>query len=336
MRFIYPLLAALLACGTDDVEISGTLQGPSVLVTNGGDNSISVIDPETMQERHRLFITAPHNTFLHHIGVSPDGQRFALAFPTYDFSGGHDGLHGLESKGYVVVYNRFTERNEMTVQVPFANHNAVFSPDGTEIWTGLVSHSGRLLVLDSQNGNLIKEIVVGPDPHEVIFAGGYVLVTCLESSFLTVIDPVTKSLVRDIKVDPFPSNVWPGKEPHQVIVENSNQKSLNFVDLQRLQVTDHVDLPFAPGFSAFSPERDLWICAKGQDFLYVYEKNNGTWEMKARIATQRDPHYVMFLKEQVWLVNQKQNTVEIFDRKTHTKIAEIATGLKPNAIVYIP
>lgn len=337
MRFIYPaLLLLLFACKRNEAEISGILKEPSVLVVNGGDNSLSVIDPDTFEERHRLFISSPLNTYIHHIGVSPDRRRFAFALPEYDFSGGHDGLHGLAAGGHVVIFNRDTERNERTITVPFANHNAVFSPDGSEIWTGLVSHSGRVLVYNAANGSLIREITVGADPHEVIFSGRYVLVTCLESSFLTVIDPVSKSIVREVKVDPFPTNVWPGKDPDQVIVENATQKSLNFVDLNRLQVTDHLDLPFAPGFAAFDPDGNLWICGKGQNFLYVYRKNGESWEMAHRIATQNDPHHFIFLEDNLWLVNQKQNTVEIFNTASKEKIRGISTGLKPNAIIYVP
>lgn len=337
MRFIYPVLFLLLiSCDRNDAGVSGTLNGPAVLIVNGGDNSLSVIDPETFEERPRLFIASPYNTFIHHIGLSPDHRRFAFALPEYDFSGGHDGLHTVQAGGHVVIFNRDTEQNERTITVPFANHNAVFSPDGNEIWTGLVSHSGRILVYNSHNGSLLKEITVGADPHEVIFSGRYVLVTCLESSFLTVIDPATKTVVRDIKVDPFPTNVWPGQAPDEAIVENANQKSLNFIDLNLLQVTDHLDLPFAPGFAAFAPGGELWICAKGQNFLYIYHKKGDSWEMKSRIATGNDPHHFIFLKNRVWLVNQKQNTLEIFDQASKEKIKDIATGLKPNAITYIP
>lgn len=337
MRFIYPALFLLLvSCKRNEVAISDILKESSILVINGGENSLSVIDPVTLRERDRLFISSPANTYIHHIGVSPDRRRFAFALPEYDFSGGHDGLHGRQAGGHVAILNRDTGKNEQTITVPFANHNAVFSPDGSEIWTGLVSHSGRVMVYNAANGNLIREITVGPDPHELIFQGPYALVTCLESSFLTVIDPATKTVVREVKVDPYPTNVWPGKDNSQVIVENATQKSLNFVNLEQLQVTGHLDLPFAPGFSAFAPDGDLWICAKGQNYLYVYRQTGETWEMKHRIATEEDPHHFIFLEDKVWLVNQKQNTVEIFNILSKEKIKGIPTGLKPNAIIYIP
>lgn len=339
MHYLYPVMILLLvSCHRNEPKVSDALKQPGVWVINGGENSISIFDPDTYQERERVFIASPYNTFMHHIGVSPEADRFAFALPEYDFSAGHDGLHNMTAGGHVVLFNRKTGSNERTFTVPFANHNAVFSKDGNEVWTGLVSHSGRVMVYDSHTGSLIKEIIVGPDPHEVMFSedGRYVLVTCMESSFLTVIDPVTKTVVRDIKVDPFPTNVWRGQDAAHVIVENANQRSLNFADLNQLKVTDHIDLDFAPGFAAFAPDGALWVCAKGQNFLYVYRKNGETWQKEHQIATENDPHYFIFLENNVWLINQKQNTVEIFDRESKEKIKGLATGQKPNAIIYIP
>lgn len=339
MRLTYSLslLVILFSCKENDPQ-TFYLNGPSVIVVNGGDNSLSVIDPETQEYRGRIFISSPNNTFAHHIGINSDASKFAIALPEYDFSAGHNGLHGQQVKGYVAILNRLTEKVERSIEVPYANHNAVFSPDGTEVWTGLVSHTGKLLVYQTSNGSLVKDINVGSDPHEVLFSedGKYVLVTGMETSFLSIIDPVKKELIRDVKVDPFPTNVWYGKDANQVIIENSNQNSLNFVDLSLKQGTDYIDLPFTPGFSKFAPNGELWICAKGQNFVYIYEKKDGHWNQKGSIATENDPHALMFLNGNTWLVNQKQNTVEIFNTTTKEKKKSINVGPKPNAIVYIP
>lgn len=339
MRYIFIAILSLLIFSCKDKETFKTkyLDKPSVLVINGGENSISIIDPENFTERHRLFIPSPNNTFIHHIGLNSNQSKFALAFPEYDFADGHDGLHDLKVKGYVTLFDRLSESVERTFQVPFANHNAVFSPDNSEVWTGLVSHTGRVLVYNASNGSLVKEIIVGADPHEVIFSedGKYVVTSCMESSFMTVIDPKTKTVLREIKVDLFPTNVWHGKEPSQIIVENANQKSINFVDLNILQVSDHIDLDFAPGFSKFAPNGELWICAKGQNFLSIYNKENNVWIEKTRIPTENDPHQLMFHNGNTWLVNQKQNTVQVFNTASKEKVTGFNVGQKPNAIVFI-
>lgn len=337
MRFFYFLgVFALLSCGDKTPEPIDLRH--SIVVANGGENSLSILDPTALSERQRLYLKAPQATYLHHLDLRKDGQKLALAFPEYDFSGGHDGLHNLEVSGYVSLFDLATQNIERTIKVPFANHNAIYSPDGKEVWTGLVSHSGRILVHSADTGELLSTITVGADPHEIVFAGEgkYVVVTCMESSFLTVIDAATKKVLREIKVDPFPSNVWKGKDEYAVIVENSNQKTLNFVDLKALSVVDHLDLDFAPGFSGFDADGKLWICAKGQDLLYRYTLLMGKWTQDLVLPTENDPHAFYFLNDQVWLVHQKQNTVAVLDRASGTKLKTIAVGLKPNAILYLP
>jgi DNA-binding beta-propeller fold protein YncE len=337
MRFTYVLaFFALFSCSekaADPLHLS-----KSIVVANGGDNSLSVLDPASYTEKHRIYLKAPQATYLHHLDLSPDKKSLALAFPEYDFSGGHDGLHGLDVKGYVSLFNIELQDITRTVQVPYANHNAVFSQDGKEVWTSLVSHSGRVLVHRTDNGALLASITVGADPHEILLMaeGRYVVVSCMESSFLTVIDTESKKVVRDIKVDPFPSNVWKGQDSYTVIVENSNQKTLNFVDLNSLSVKDHIDLDFAPGFTGYDPEGRLWICAKGQDFLYRFEKINGEWKSTLKIPTEKDPHQFLFHDDKLWLIHQKQNTVAIIDRQSGEKTQSINVGLKPNALLYIP
>lgn len=337
--YLYTFFLALVACKEkDQPNTSQLLSNPAFLVVNGGENSLSVIDPETFIEKGRFFIQSPNNTFAHHLCLSPNASKIAIALPTYDFSAGHDGLHNQTSSGYVAIVDRNTEKVERTLAVDIANHNAIFSADGKELWTGLVSHNGKIVVFNAETGSKIKEINVNPDPHEIILSenGKYVLVTGLESSFLTVIDAEKKVIIREIKVDPAPSNVWHGKDANQVIVENSNQKSINFVDLQSLTVTDYIDFNFTPGFAKFAPNGNLWICAKGENSLYIYSKESGSWQMKHKIETQRDPHHLTFYKGNAWLVNQKENTIEVFNIESKAKISETKVGSKPNAIVYLP
>ncbi len=337
MRKLLALLLITLISCKESEEISQVMT-PALVTANGGDNSLSFIDPNTMEEKQRIYLKAPRATYLHHLGLSPQADKIALAFPEYDFSEGHDGLHNLQVQGHVSVWNKASNKLENTYTVPYANHNAVFSPDGKEIWTGLVSHSGRILVHSALDGSQLATITVGADPHEILFAneGRYVVVTCLESSFLTVIDAQTKKVIRDIKVDPFPTNVWPGRDTYHVIVENSTQKTINIIDLRSFQVIDHLDLDFAPGYSAFDEEGNLWICTKGQNYLRKFSKADGSWKEIQKIETHHDPHQFLIFASKLWLVNQKQNTVQIIDLKTGDITGSISVGLKPNAIIYMP
>lgn len=341
---MYKLLFSLffaftcISCKNKENPDLPTLENQSIWVVNGGDNSISILDPTNHLETKRVFLQAPPNTYLHHISANSDFSKFGLAFPEYDFSMGHDGLHTINAKGFASIFDRNNQKITSTIKVPFANHNAIFSPDDQEIWTSLVSHNGRVNVYNAQNGTLIKEIIVGPDPHEIMFSedGKYVITSCMESSFVTIIDAKTKQVFKEIKVDIFPTNVWPGLNSDQIIVENSNAKSINFISLEKMEVVDFIDFTFKPGFSKFDSNGNLWICSKGTDYLYIFSKESGVWKEKHVISTAKDPHALLFHNNQCWLVNQKQNSVEIFDINTFQKNNEISVGLKPNGIIFVP
>jgi YVTN family beta-propeller protein len=336
MRYIL-FLFLLTSCSKKNSDISDlSFEKNSAFVINGGDNSISVIDTKSFEEKGRYYFKNGGNSFGHHIYLSKDYSKLSVAFPEYDFSNGHSGLHGASVKGNVGILD-LIKKSEKVFPVSFANHNAVFSNDGKEIWTGLVSHAGKVKVFDANTFALIKEIAVGPDPSEIIFAknGELALVACGETSFLTVIDAKKKEIIREMKVDPFPTNVWPGWNQSIVFVENSNAKSLNIVDLDNFKVIDFIDFDFVPGFAVFNAKaNELWVCAPKSNKVYVYQKNQTEWIQKIEIPTDVDPHQIGFLKDgkTALIVNQKGNSVQVVDVSSKKIIKKLNVGLKPNGI----
>lgn len=335
MKYIF-LLLFLVSCSKKDLVAPLLFEKGSAFVINGGENSISVINTESFEEKGRYYFKNAGNAFGHHIYFSKDFSKLSVAFPEYDFSNGHGGLHGASVKGNIGILN-LSDKAEKFIPLTFANHNAIFSPDQKEIWTSLVSHSGKVQVFDAENFNSLKEIAVGPDPTEVIFAknGDLVVVASGETSFLTVIDAKSKEIIKEIKVDPFPTNVWSGWNQATVLVENSNAKSLNIVNLDDFKVIDFIDFDFIPGFAIYnSYSNEMWICAPKANKVYVYQKNQTEWLKKSEILTDNEPHQIGFLKDgkTAFIVNQKGNSVQVVDVSSKVIKKKINVGLKPNGI----
>lgn len=331
------LFLFIFSCKKNDVEQPVFFTKGSALILNGAENSISVIDTKDFNEKSRFFIENQGNTFAHHIYFSADKSKLSVALPEYDFSNGHNALHGANVLGNIAVIDVKSNKTEGIFPVSFANHNAIFSLDGKEIWTSLVSHSGKIAIYNAENYKLIKEISVGPDPTEVIFAknGQLALVACGETSFLTVIDTQTKEVIKEIKIDPFPTNVWPGWAQNIVFVENGNQKTINIIDLDSFKVIDYLDLDFVPGFTLYnSMTNELWICAPRINKVKVFEKTGDAWKQKTEIETDNEPHQIGFINSlsQAIVINQKGNTAQLIDVKTKKVINKINVGLKPNGI----
>lgn len=321
-------------CQRKVVSPSGiSIDYPVAYIINGGENSVSLLNLNTLEITHTHFIPEFQDRFAHHIYVSADKKKLAIAMPAYDFSGGHSGLHDINALGGIAVLDAMTLELIHKIPVNFANHNAVFAQNDQEIWTTTHSHSGDLVVYSAQNGVEIHRQPLGPDPSEIIVTSNqYALAAIGESSFVGAVSTQTKAEAKFIKVDLFPTNVWPGNDT-LAIVENKNKRSINFIDLRTLKGIEAIDTPFTPGFSCFV-KNELWIVEPNTKHVHIYEKTNGQWQKSNQIEAGADAHSMAYIasKNLVIAVNQKEASISLFDANTRQKLKTLPVGLKPNGI----
>jgi YVTN family beta-propeller protein len=339
MRFFTLLIFILfISCQKSDISKNLDAQKGDIFIVNGGDNSITLINSETLEKKNQFFLESKENTFAHHITFNHDKSEFSIAFPEFDFALAHYNLHFVTALGNVGVFDSKTGKRKLFFGVPFANYNTVFSKKSDEIWTGLMSHSGKVNIYADLTGNLIKEIPVGPDPSELLIVnnGANAVIACGETSFLTVIDTEKKEIIKEIKIDPYPTNVWPGWAEDVVFVENAVRNSLNVVNISTLTVTDYIDFPFKPGMMVYNPlNQEIWICAgPSLNKVFIYKKESGKWEKINEIETENDPHQLAFFDNdsKAVIINQKSNSALIFDVNTRKQLKKIITGSRPNGI----
>jgi YVTN family beta-propeller protein len=251
---------------------------------------------------------------------------------------GHAALHNATNKkGGIAVIDTKTGSTLLKIVLPNINFNAVFSVDGSEIWSASATHSGEMFIYDATNGVLKTKVMLGSDPSEVVFSkdGKYVFVALGESSFVYVINSQTKAIVKTIKVDAFPTNVWTGID-NKIYVENKVAQTINIIDTKTLTVIDYLDVVFTPGQIAYNETlNELWICQAGENKVAYFERKNNLWSLKGTIITGDDAHAITFSKDmkRAFVVNQKGNTVSVIDANTHLKTKDISVGSLPNGIV---
>jgi YVTN family beta-propeller protein len=310
---------------------------PKAYIVNGGSNTISIIDLNELSVKNIIQLTEI-GRFPHHINISSDGKKLAVATPEHDFTLGHAALHNAtDKKGGIAVIDTKTGSTLMKIALPNANFNAVFNVDGSEIWSASATHSGEMFIFDATNGVLKTKVALGADPSEVVFSkdGKYVFVALGESSFVYVINSQTKAIVKTIKVDAFPTNVWVGIDD-KIYVENKVAQTINIIDTKTLTVVDYIDMAFMPGQIAYNQTlNELWICQAGENKVAYFERKNNLWSLKGTIITGNDAHAITFSKDmkKAFVVNQKENTVSVIDANTHLKTKDISVGSLPNGIV---
>ncbi len=340
-KLLYTLFVSLfflLSCEKEENSSSKIIDFPAAYVVNA-DNSISVIRLSSLEVDTTFMIPSAGNSFAHHIYKSPDNKQLVVALPSVDLSNGHDQLHSLQASGGIAILDAATGRLVARTTTAAVNHNAVFSPDGSEIWTALMSHDlPKVLVYNAADLRLVAEIQVGTDASEVIFSsdGKTAYVAAQESSFVYAMDVQTKQVVKQIKVDFFPTNVWPGID--RVFVENKNRPSINIINTQTNVTFDAIDLDFKPGFTVFhSPSATLWICDAAKARINLFQSSQDAWQKIGHYNAGEDTHAIAFSEKLnlAFVVNQRANTVSVIDINSGKVMKNISVGIKPNGIVLI-
>jgi DNA-binding beta-propeller fold protein YncE len=332
------ILLSILACKSPDPE--PIILKDLAFVVSGGSKTVEVIDLQKEEVIKTYSITNKKDRFPHHIYLSADQTKLAIANPAYDFSEGLAGLHGKQIEGGLVVLDAATGKKIHDIDVPYANHNAVFSPDDSEIWTAGFSHSGRAYVINSSNAAILSEVQFDSDPSELFFTedGQYAVVRSGESTFLQFMDINSREVVKAVKVDLSTGNAWPGYDD-LILVSNTSHKSVNFVDSKTFKVVDFIDFDFFPGFLIYNKlTSELWICDSPNNQIHVFKKTNGVWSETSKMDfPNADPHMIKFYYNfsKALVVNQKGNSAVFIDVVSKTQKKTIPMGEKPNGIALI-
>ena len=347
---LLPLLS-LSACHMHDMSTKQpelSINYPAAYVVNAEGNSLSVIDLATQQVKETISLgetSGGHSTMAmadmvmwpHHIYLSPDGTRLGVGVPGMDLSAGHTGGKG-GMKGRVLVIDPKTGVTRVNQSTPVMNHNAVFSPDGTEIWTSQMDEVGKVLVYNAATMALKNTIAVGMEPAEVTMSanGKYAFVANGLSNTVTVIDVADKTVVKTIPVGEDPVGAWPGAD-NNMYVDNEKGQSISVIDVASLSVVETVKLGFTPGYAAHHPTRnELWVSQAGAgNKVVIFERLNSVWVRMGEVQTGLDAHAITFTKDgtTAYITNQGAATVSVVDVAKRTKIKDIAVGKKPNGIV---
>lgn len=337
---IFILFSLFISCKSKDLEPTVQKLADVAFVVSGGAGTVEVIDLIGQEVISTYKVTDDAGRFPHHVYISADKERLAIANPAYDFSQGHLGLHGKEIAGGLVVLNAHSGEILQDIAVPFANHNAIFSPDDSEIWTAGFSHSGKAYVYDANNGTLKSEVQLDADPSELLFTedGKNAVIRSGESTFVQFIDVLEKAVTKIVKVDLSTGNVWPGYD-NLILVSNAARNSVNFVNSLTYTVTDFIDFDFSPGFLIYNEfTNELWVCNSTENSLEVFKKEEGVWIQTGEMEfPEADPHMLKFYDggKKALLVNQKENTAVFIDAVNKESLKTIAVGQKPNGIAIL-
>ena len=315
---------------------------PAAYIVNGEDASISVIklSDNTVSETIQMMnhggthsILWPHHIYHH---SNPATHQLAIGVPGMDLSLGHTGGmagHG----GKFIVLNAVKGTITKSVDLPLMNHNAIYSPNGTEIWTTQMDKAGKVLVYDASTYALKNTITVGKEPAEVTFSndGTKAYVSNGEDNTVSIINPNTKAVITTLAVGVNPVGAWPSAIG-KMFVDNEDSKTVSVIDVTTNIVTATINLGFKPGYAAYNEaNNELWV-SNATDGKVVYfvdmGASNGGWMKNGEFVTGNDSHAIAFYGQFAYITNQGSNTVTVINAATHAKVKDLIVGKKPNGI----
>jgi YVTN family beta-propeller protein len=259
-----------------------------------------------------------------------------VAVPNMDLSAGHNGAMGME-KGAVFLLESSTGRTIAARELEMMNHNAIFSPDGTEVWTSQMMMPGSVLVLDANTLEKRSEIAVGDMPAEVTFSkdGKMAFVANGMSDSVSIIDVATKAIMKTVAVGKDPVGPWPGVDG--IMYTDCEQgMSISAIDPATMAVVRTYALGFMPGMVATPPNGagELWVTDADAGKLVF---NTVASDMKkGELAVGGGAHGIAFSSDAktAYVTNQLAGSVTVIDVATKTVTATIPVGKKPNGVAF--
>lgn len=370
------LIGALIgACSkSETAEGIANINYDAAFVVNGESNSISVINLETNKVEETIDLSGlknsmggsmsmdMNNMWPHHIYISPDGSKLAIAAPGMDFSGGHDMMgdtassgsstdshsqhHGgstggsvteMQMQGRIIVLEASTGKLLKELILDGMTHNAIFSPDGKELWTALMMPEGKVKIFDANTFVLQKSITVGQMPAEITFSedGKKAFVANGMSNTVSVIDAITKQVIDTIKTGDEPVGAWPGMGG-MMYVDNEEGESISIINSMTNMMEDTIHLGFMPGMAVKNTSMNqMWVSDPVNSKIHYWNKTESGLVHQGEVTVGEGAHAIAFSRDgkKCYVTNQLEGTVSVVDVELKSELLKIPVGVKPNGIV---
>jgi len=320
----------------DSTVTEKNINYPAAYIVNGGSNTISVIDLATETVKETIELNGA--TFPHHIYLSPDKATMAVAITSTDLSGGHGGHTGGTGGYKVLIIDAVKGTIHHEIALTKLPHNAVYSPDGKELWVSQADMQSSVNVYNTTDYSLIKSIAVGGGLSETTFStdGSKVFAANTMDSSVSVINPATKMVDKTIAVGGDPVGAWPGMNGY-MYVDNEHDQTISEIKVSNLTVTATINLGFKPGYVAFYHHTDeLWVSDATNGKVVYYKMQGGSWTKIGEITTGADAHAIAFNTDgsKAYVTNQSAGTVSVINPTTHQVTKTITVGTKPNGVIF--
>ena len=301
-----------------------------IVQTNSGDDSISLIDPQT-----NTVVDTVHGVPINHgAAAAPDGSR--LYFSS-------------EAERVLTVIDAQTRQVIRKVDLTGRPNNSTIGRDGRFVYVGIVSDPGAVDVIDTTTLARVKSIPTQGGIHNVYMTpdNRYVVAGSIAGKKMTVIDagtgaPVWTLFNEGIRPIAFETN--PDGSTMRFFVQLSEVHGFAVVDFAQRKEVQRIMLPDIPeaqrdrgpfngspshGIGVTPDGKTLWVASRPNGRVYVYALPD--LRPMGAIPVGARPDWITFTPDskRVYIATEPSASVTVIDVSTMKEVARIKVGPSP-------
>ena len=301
-----------------------------IVQTNSGDDSISLIDPQT-----NTVVDTVHGVPINHgAAAAPDGSR--LYFSS-------------EAERVLTVVDAKTRQVTKKIDLSGRPNNIAISRDGRFVYVGIVSDPGAVDVIDTTTLARVKSIPTQGGIHNVYMTpdNRYVVAGSIAGKKMTVIDagtgaPVWTLFNEGIRPIAFETN--PDGSTRRLFVQLSEVHGFAVVDFAQRKEVQRIMLPDIPeaqrdrgpfngspshGIGVTPDGKTLWVASRPNGRVYVYALPD--LRPMGAIPVGARPDWITFTPDskRVYIATEPSASVTVIDVSTMKEVARIKVGPSP-------
>jgi len=348
----------------------------ALYVVNRAGNSLSVINLTTDKVQKTIILgsvsnmmdggmmngnTPNNNEWPFHISLSPDKSKLVVTKPGMDFNGGYEMMMNLSDSAGNIHYQHHngnsttvtTDIMKMQGKISILDaisgdvikdlalegmpYDAIFSPDGKEIWTTIMMPEGKVQVFEADSYNLLTTVLVGNMPAGITFSddGKKVFVANGISGSVTVIDAVSKLILDTIITGQGIIGAFPGMHG-MMYTDNEKYQNISIINMMTDMMSDSIRIGFTPGMVSKNSMMDqLWISDPNGAKIHVWTQNGNAFNYGGSVSVGRGAGEITFSQDgkTCYVTNQNENTVSVVDVAGLKEVKKISVGNKPNGLI---
>jgi YVTN family beta-propeller protein len=327
---LFAVLWAFPACQPEGDESSpeaatdAAYDGPFLLVVNKSSNTLSVVNPLTLQEVK----TIPVGFAPHEVAVSLDGR---FAYVTNYGTGERPG-----NSLTVVDLGNYEAVGTLSVAPNTRPHGVAVALDGT-LWV-TTEGSGHVVQLDPVSGEILQAVATGQSvTHQVALApeAGRVITANIGSGTATIIDPQTEAVVTHVATGEGAEGLTVHPDGMRAFVTNRAAGTLVEVDLVTNAITRSMDVGAFPIRVKVRPGgQELLVSnAEGNE---VVEVDLERWEIVRRLPVGAAPIGILISPDNrtAYVANTRDDKVTVIDLEAWAVVGEIIAGDEPDGLAW--